>query len=128
MRCLPELSQPQLEELHNRIVKAVIAIPQLGVKSEDDMLNLFTPDSMKYGLGSEVRIDIKDVEGGWDIRKLLAREVGMVIKHTLPDTKVHCFAHPPDPSVGFWSSEKSNTVQEMLTGIESKSDKECPCD
>jgi len=56
--CLPTLSQEALLSLFKDIVAAVVAIEKLGVKSENEMLVLFPPDTMTYGLGKEVLVEV----------------------------------------------------------------------
>ena len=61
--CLPaDQNEEQLNTLHKKIVSAVIGIPELELKDENDMTCLFPPDSMKYGLGDEIIVEIEVFE------------------------------------------------------------------
>lgn len=102
--CLPILSQDELVKLHQKIVSAVATIPALGVKSEDDMLNLFPPDSMKYGLGTEILAEITDVKKDYALREELTSKIGNTLKESFPKAKVRCNIIEVDSDTS-WSSE-----------------------
>ena len=107
--CLPVLRDPlyqekQLLELHNMIVATTMGIPEFGVQSEKDMLNLFPADMMKYGLGKEILIEVTPFgsliphrEQWNDARNKLIRglaeRVGLMI-HSAEE--VLCLIHPQE--------------------------------
>ena len=112
--CLPELTQDELKTLHNKIVRAVVSIPELGVKDENDMENLFPSDAMEYGLGTEITIEITGLPFCKHyVRNRLANKVGSVVKETFPKANVECEAFKHDPGSGFWSSKESKISQEQ---------------
>jgi hypothetical protein len=112
--CLPpNQSEEQLNELHNSIVDAVIGIKELGLKSEKDLTNLFVPDLMRYGLGTEIIVEIDGLfvkpERTAEIRNRLAKAVGRAVERLYPKAeKIECFVRPFDPADGFSSSQERN--------------------
>lgn len=91
--CLPQLEEEQLNELHKDIVRQVMEmIPSLEVRSEDDMAVLFVPDSMKYGLGTEIIVE-SIIIGRSDpaLSTCLNLCMKQVIKSRFPSSKVLCF-------------------------------------
>ena len=108
--CLPNQSEELLRQLHQAIVAAAVSIPELKLKSEQDMTCLFPPDQMQYGLGSEIVIEVTGLFARRNrtpqIKKRLARKLGEVVKILYPDSKVECFVSTFNPRQdGFWSSE-----------------------
>jgi hypothetical protein len=66
--CLPHPGEGEKEkfeafykELHEKTVAVAKSYEHLGVASEADMLNLFHPDLMTYGLGTEVKVVIENI-------------------------------------------------------------------
>lgn len=58
--CLPaNETEEQLRELHKSIVRAMQDLPPLEIVDENDMLVLFVPDMMKYGLGNEILVEVE---------------------------------------------------------------------
>ena len=55
--CLPRQTEAQLQSLHRALVAATVT-PDIGVKGENDMMVLFPPDMMDYGLGSEILVEV----------------------------------------------------------------------
>jgi len=107
--CLPEVDEPKLNELHQSIVRAVASVEELGVKDEKDITCLFPPDMMKYGLGSEIIVEVTGLfakpERTDEIRQRLAAQLGQVVKDLFSDAQlVECFVYPFSPSQGFWTS------------------------
>ena len=82
--CLPAMKQEELLKLHQAIVGAAVKIPELNVKSENDMCNLFVPDLMTYGLGTEIIIEISGVNLDENTRNNVSCAVGMVVKKLFP--------------------------------------------
>jgi len=108
--CLPQMEESDLNQLHNAIVSAVVSIEELGLKNESDITNLFVPDLMEYGLGTEIVVEVCGLfikpERTQDVRNRLAEVVGKAVKNLFPNAKkVECLIYPFDPVVsGFWSS------------------------
>lgn len=105
--CLPgDLSQDRLEELHNAIVAAVISVPETNITRERDMLNLFPPDMMSYGLGQEIRIEITDLPCKLlkAVRDRLATVVGEAVQKLFTEARIKCIAREASSNDGSWSS------------------------
>lgn len=108
--CLPSgQTENDLNRLHKSIVYAVLCVPELGLKGENDMTCLFPPDLMQYGLGEEVIVEI-----GWlfekpertpEVCQRLTQNVGEAVKRLYPKAKVECGLSTIIPSQGFWTSE-----------------------
>jgi hypothetical protein len=101
------LSEEELNDLHNSIVKAVASVSEIGVNNESDMLNLFPSDMMNYGLGSEVVIEItgfpRKIDCGKSVRDKLAKAVGVAVKKNIREaTLVTCRVYSPDYEAGRW--------------------------
>lgn len=105
--CLPEMEQNKLLELHRSIVAAMVKIPELGIKDENDMCNLFPGDLMKYGLGTEIPIEISGIECSKGVRNKVAQEVGTVVKTIFPAANIDCDFIEHGPHSGHWSSTHS---------------------
>lgn len=108
--CLPSgQSEDDLNRLHQRIVRSVVSISELGLRGEEDMTCLFPPDLMKYGLGEEIIIEIgglfKKPERTQEVCWRLAREVGRGVKELYPKAKVECFVLAINPADEFWTSD-----------------------
>ncbi len=107
--CLPaRLSQKKLLELHNELVMAATQVEGLGVRGEEDMVNLFPSDRMTYGLGSEI---VVEVTGLFDFSKLdgrvavsLTLYLGRAVKSLFPKAGVICYL-PADPVINYNSAE-----------------------
>ena len=109
--CLPSgQTEDDLNLLHQSIVRAVLSVPELGIKSQNDMTCLFPPDLMRYGLGEEIIIEIGGLyekpERTQEVRQQLAKSVGEAVKKLYSKAKIECFIATFDPSQGFWTSEK----------------------
>jgi len=107
--CLPgDLSQDRLKKLHNAIVVAVISIPETGITSEREMLDLFPSDKMSYGLGQEIKIEITDLQfkSLKIVRDRLAIAVGRAVHKFFPKASIKCTVREASPSDGNWSSCK----------------------
>jgi hypothetical protein len=109
--CLPSgQSEEALNTLHQAIVKAVVSVKELGLKDETNMTNLFPPDQMQYGLGSEIVIEVSGLfvkpERTTTVRTLLARKLGMAVKNLYPEAKVEVFVNTFNQNDGgFWVSD-----------------------
>ncbi|MDA3815298.1 MAG: hypothetical protein PF549_02940 [Patescibacteria group bacterium] len=71
------------------------------------MLNLFPADSMTYGLGREIKIEITNIplEISKDIRDKIACKVGMTAKRFFPDANIDCRVRKTNPNDGHWKSD-----------------------
>jgi len=106
--CLPKLSERNLNKVHRWVVSAVESVPELGLKSEKSMTILFPTDMMKYGLGTEIIIEVAGLfvnqERTNKVRERLAQAIGTAIKEFFPRAMVKCFVYSFDPAQGFWES------------------------
>jgi len=102
-------SEEDMNHLHQTIVSAVKCFRELGIKNENDMLCLFVPDLMTYGLGDEILVEIDGVgdieEGNSKTRIELATRVGRSVSTLYPDAEVKCVVKSFDPSEEEWSSK-----------------------
>ncbi len=105
--CLPDdLTEGELREIHQDIVKAAMSVEVLGFKGEEDMLTLFPKDMMTYGLGTEIAIEVTEL---WDkpertdeVRAELAKQLGEAVSKHFPTAKVMCYITPFSQRQGFW--------------------------
>ncbi|MCA9354569.1 MAG: hypothetical protein KC877_03565 [Candidatus Kaiserbacteria bacterium] len=109
--CLPESEEAKLNELHQGIVRAVASVPEIGVSDEKDITCLFPTDMMKYGLGTEIIVEVTGLydkpERTEEVRNQLAARIGEAVHSQYPDTElVECFVSPFNPAQGFWSSRQ----------------------
>ena len=114
--CLPQLEETELNSLHQGIVKAVVGVYGLGFKDENDMACLFPTDMMKYGLGSEIIIEISGLfekpERTPEVIKLLAFRVGLAVAERFPKAKIECLVYSFDPENRFWSCKSYENYKE----------------
>jgi hypothetical protein len=105
--CLPaDSNEEQLKKLHENLVKQMSYFKESGVESENDMLNLFPSDLMKYGLGSEIKIEITDLPWACkDEMNLLAREICIAVRTIFPHAKIYCKAERVNPDAAYYSIE-----------------------
>lgn len=104
--CLPEVGEPKLNSLHQALVQAVRNVPEIGVADEKDMTCLFPSDMMKYGLGTEIIIEVTSLYERPDriteVRNRLAQELVDAVHGQFPDTElIECFINPFNPEQGF---------------------------
>jgi hypothetical protein len=112
--CLPpDTSEEKLRDLHNAIVAAAVGIKELGLKDENDFLNLFPADMMKYGAGTEIMVQVSELwekpERTPEILNRLARALGETVRRMFPDART--VAARIDPLFkperdGFWMDQK----------------------
>ena len=109
--CLPgSQTEDDLRHLHKEIVEAVVSIPELGLKDETQMVCLFPPDMMKYGLGSEVIVEVSGLfekpERTPEVRNRLAQNIGEKVKAIYQKAMVEVLVHPFNPVInGFWKAD-----------------------
>lgn len=108
--CLPKSSERKLNQVFEEIVKAVEGVPELGLKGKQSMTVLFPPDMMKFGLGTEIIIEVtglfKKPERTTEVRNRLAERLGKTLKEQFPKAMVECFVFPFDPEQGFWTNPR----------------------
>lgn len=108
--CLPKLTEKRLKELHMAIVDVVAldVFKAFDVKNENDMVCLFPPDMMTYGLGSEIVVEVvasenKDITA--DLQGRLIARLGATVRLQFPKAKVICFIQSISSSQRFWTSD-----------------------
>jgi len=107
--CLPKSSERKLNQLFESIVQTMESFPELGLKGKDSMIVLFPPDMMKFGLGTEIVIEVTNLflrTVTVDIRDRLAQKLGMRLKKFFPKAMVQCNVYPFDPEQGFWTNPR----------------------
>lgn len=108
--CLPMSTERKLKQVFESIVEAVEGVPELGLKGKYSMTVLFPPDMMKYGLGTEIIIEVTGLfikpERNDEVRNRLAERLGMAVKEHFPKAMVECFVFPFDPAQGFWMNPR----------------------
>ncbi len=142
--CLPRLSEEELQRLHSDLVAAVVSVGVLGIEKEADLIVLFPPDIMSYGLGTEILVEY--VERTYHIMavlKNLAAKLGNVIRKHFPEAFVQSTATSFDSSYSTrsftvcWVSTESAdrgdveqvlaVAREKLPELEEKVKKGCYC-
>ncbi len=114
--CLPDITEEKLRELHHGIVKATESVEALRLNGEQSMTVLFPEDKMKYGLGTDIIVEV-----GWlfvkpertlDVRRELVRNLYRIVKKFFPNAKVECGEESLDrEKQGFWSSEEDEAFE-----------------
>lgn len=123
--CLPKSTERKLNQVFEGIVKAVESVPELGLSGQSSMTVLFPPDMMKFGLGSEIIIEVTGLfekpERTAEVRNRLAERLGGTLKKHFPKAMVECFIFPFDPrSQGFWTSRPRMGLRHKPTTRELK--------
>lgn len=112
--CLPQMEEERLRLLHRTIVNALSLIQKLGIKSENDLLTLFVPDMMQYGLGTEIlaEVDVSDdPQLGQITCENIARSVGIVLTHEFPDATIECRVYRFKAENGFYTTKPTERVE-----------------
>lgn len=109
--CLPRVGETKLNALHQALVQAVKSVPELGVKTERDITCLFPSDMMKYGLGTEIIIEVTSLyekpERTEEVRGRLAQALVDAVRAQFLDTDlIECFVNSFNPAQGFATSRK----------------------
>jgi hypothetical protein len=106
--CLPKMPKKELRRLYQSIMQAALEITELGLTGEKDITCLFPPDMMKYGLGSEVIVEVFGLfekrERTPDVIDRLARNLGTAVVGFFPNAKVECLIYPFNPKKRFWTN------------------------
>jgi len=109
--CLPNDSEIVLNSLYKSIVEALVSIPELSIKGEEDILCLFPPDLMKYGLGEEISIEINGLPFMFSknepVCERIAKCVGKSVSAIYPKARVECSVEEFNAYKKVWDSEKS---------------------
>ena len=109
--CLPvDQTEDDFRRLHQSIVAGVVAIPELGLRGQQDMTCLFPPDLMKYGLGEEIIVEVSGLfekpERTPEVRNRLAQSIGERVKTLYPKAMVEVFVVPFNQNInGFWKAD-----------------------
>jgi hypothetical protein len=124
--CLPKLSERKLNELFRGIVSTVESVPELGLKGEKSMTVLFPVDMMRYGLGTEIIVEVTGLfvkpERTPEVRQRLADALSCVIRGFFQKAMVEVFVFPFDPSQGFSANPRTTrghtpTPKEVQGGL-----------
>jgi hypothetical protein len=103
--CLPKLPEQELSEVIQGIIRAVVSIHELGLKSEKDM-SVIAP--VGYHVSSEIIVEVTGLfmkpERTNEVRQRLAEAIGTTVKGLFPKAMVECFVYPFDPTQGFWTN------------------------
>jgi hypothetical protein len=108
--CLPaDRTEDDLRRLHQGIVAAVLSVPEPGLRSEHEMVCLFPPDLMQYGLGEEIVVEVTGLfekpECTLEVRNQLAQSIGERVETLYPEAMVEVFVYPFNQDVsGFWKA------------------------
>jgi hypothetical protein len=75
------------------------------------MTTLFPADKMRYGLGTDILVEITALadkpERTKNVRDLLARNVGLIVSELFPKAKVESVIYPEDKERdSFWCSDE----------------------
>lgn len=103
--CLPKVGERKLNQVFKGIVSAVESVSELGLKGEQSMTILFPTDMMKYGLGTEIIVEVTGLfvkpERTPEVRQRLAEAIRCVIRGFFEKAMVEVFVFPFDPAQGF---------------------------
>lgn len=140
---LPIMLEDQMIELHANLVAAAVSIKEFGLKDERGLIIVFSADSMKYGLGSEILIEYKDLADHWmrsgKLLVLLAAKLGGVMQRRFPSAFVQSEVTTGDGQHRYhWTSEQGGTREEVdricvafqrdLPKLEKEMKQECYCE
>ena len=96
--CLPEEEEDTLRALQQNIVQGLTEVTELRVRTEEDIVILFPPDSMKYGLGTEIFIEAQFTS--CFSNPMIYRQTGDKLVGILAEkydrASVGCLVHPFD--------------------------------
>ena len=90
--CLPKQTEGELQSLHRALIENLIKV-EVGVEDENDVIVLFPPDAMAYGLGSEILIELSHIPTPPNMRsdtlkRRLAASTRTVVKRRFPRAHV----------------------------------------
>jgi hypothetical protein len=108
--CLPKSTELKLNKVFKDIIKVIESVPELGLKGQNSVTVLFPPDMMRFGLGTEIIIEVTGLfikpERTPEVRNRLAERLGKTLKEHFPKAMVECFVFPFDPNQGFWTNPR----------------------
>ena len=109
--CLPKMRQSRLKRLYLQIGGVISRTPPLvkaGYSKPGETLILFPPDSMRFGLGSEIYIKVDGLDECPECclatRQEFAQKLGALLQRTVPQAKINCRVTIPHPGDGVWNS------------------------
>lgn len=113
--CLPRLTDRELRQLYQDVVRAVLSVPELNLKSRDDMTVVFPPDMVKFGLGKEVIVEVTGLFARRsrtnEVRGRLANHLGRAVQEHVPGAKIRVFVSTFRPDQGFWTSATPKPIE-----------------
>ncbi len=119
--CLPHgQDEAEYNQLHQKIVAAMVGIVELGLKSEADLCVLFPRDLMAYGLGAEIIVDISRLPNTLkvtsEIRMKVGAAVGEAVLSQYPRANVECVVEQVQHAgQRFWTSQPEADKQKQST-------------
>ncbi len=78
--CLKEKDEKSLRKIHHEVVKALKPLRHIRVRSEREILVLFPPDLMSYGLGEEIFIEVKFIQELTEEKQVIFDSVSFAIE------------------------------------------------
>ena len=108
-----EWGEREFKTCCEHMMKMLSSIKALNIKSFDDLFILFPTDRMKWGVGTEVPIEVdlpidrtlSEPEKS-NIEDTTARVVVEVIQELIPDVYAQCKVYWYDGEHGFWSTKR----------------------
>ncbi|MDO8565171.1 MAG: hypothetical protein Q7R67_00900 [bacterium] len=97
---MPHQEEEQLRQLQQALVDSLVGVSTLGLKDEKDVTVLFPPDSMQYGLGTEIIVEITlyaKPERTAAVLDTVAGRLGATVFLQYPHARVEVFVYPIDP-------------------------------
>jgi hypothetical protein len=87
-----DLAQKMYEDLHKKLVAAMVDIKHLNIRDENDLLVLFPKDLMQYGLGNELLIEFggsPQLEGQYDRwYSVVGERLALTVKYLFPNARI----------------------------------------
>ena len=117
--CLPALSQDKLQDMFWEVVDGVGSVESMvkaGHTGPGNMLILFPSDLMKFGLGTEVLIEVTGLTDVSlrNIRDLdeLAEKLAKIVHRFVHKGQINCCVHMADPFTWRWQSGRGKALIE----------------
>lgn len=91
IRGLPGLTEDELQSLHKEIVAASVAIPELGIRDENDLFVFFPADLMTQRPNPIILIEVGDIDPGARCVRpnaRLAEEIEKVLAARFPKARI----------------------------------------
>ncbi len=110
--CLPKESEERLKMLFYVLVRSLVTVPELCIKSERDVLINFPTDAMQFGLGTEIMVEVSGIDKNLAltprVRSEVAKMLGLIIESWYPDAITTVRMDPPVSMEldGGWTSKK----------------------